>query len=104
MVNKMLRRMNPYRAMVTPVYMYPEGEEVTKVDRLKREGQYIYERNAKMNQRRVQDGGDVMRDHGDVHIGRRKRTRLVMRLRELENAKARQAMWMYEGEEEKEGE
>lgn len=52
------------------------------MERLKKEGQYIYEREASVNQKRVPGGGDVTRANGKVFFGRRKRMRLAIRLRE----------------------
>ena len=55
-VYKMMDKMNAYKCVLTPLYMW--GRMTTKVERLKEEGRLIWERNAKMNMKGTQHGGD----------------------------------------------
>ena len=55
-MNKMMQRMSPYKAVITPLVMWDDQEVVEKVTRLREEGKLIYERNAAMNQRGVPRG------------------------------------------------
>lgn len=80
-VYKALRRIGPYKSVLTPLIGF--GRETTKVERLREEGRVIWDRNASMNQRGKQDGGDVRRigGGGEVLFGKRWRFREVPRLR-----------------------
>lgn len=69
---------------MTPLYVFRGPEPTTKVERLRREGTYIYEREATMNQRGVPGGGDVVRKVGEVFFGKRRRTGMVIRFRRAE--------------------
>jgi hypothetical protein len=55
-VYKMMDKMNAYKCVLTPLYMW--GRMTTKVERLKVEGRLVWERNAKTNMKGTQHGGD----------------------------------------------
>jgi hypothetical protein len=96
-VYKMMDKMNAYKCVLTPLYMW--GRMTTKVERLKEEGRLIWERNAKMNMKGTQHGGDFRAGQVHVLFGGRTRHRQVIRRRGRAGEKTHGGV-MYEEKEE----
>ena len=99
-VHKMMSGMTPYKAVVALLMMYSETWKVEKIERLKQEGKFIYERTAAMDQKGVPGGGDV-RANGEVLFRKRQRTRFVIMRREKVQGEYRARTWWRTGEDER---
>ena len=79
---RFLERTGMHRGILTPLFMWGEGVATTKIQRLRREGEYIWERGSTKNEKGNPTGGAIVRQHGTVLFGRKTRHRLVVRRRD----------------------
>ena len=84
-----MRKVGPFRTVLTPLYCW--GRVTEKIERLRHEGKYIWERGARWNIRGRQEGGDIRRVGGgsEVIFGQRRKFRKVIRLRKKEEDEMR---------------
>jgi len=71
-----------HRGILTLLFMWGEGVATTKIQRLRREPEYIWERGSTKNEKGNPTGGAIERQHGTVLFGRKTRHRLVVRRRD----------------------